>query len=487
MARKPTISRESLEALGVRKLAELVAAEAAQSAPFRKLVNAALAAAKGPGAIASIVDKRLAALSRARAFIDWDRTREFAADLRAALGVITGELAHASPPMAAERLVAFLASCSSVYRRVDDSSGVIQRVYEDAMASLPALVAAMPEQSRGVLPRLILDRLEGEAIQYLPEMAESLAPLLSPDVLQHWDGLLADASPSMAKDSGERDWEALARQHAVRQARQHIAIARQDIDAVIALEETREPRLRDHAAIAELLLSAGRAAEALRWIRQRDEDERDVAYLSRDMVSDHAGPVYPSYWTGALLEARILDRLGNAREAEELRWDAFSRTLAPVFLQEQLKQAEDFAEFGILDRAFAMVDASPGIHAALAFYTEWPDLNRAAAVVVRHRGKWDGRNYALLALAAERLEDDHALAAVILYRALLDVILSDAKAKAYGHGAYYLHRLDHLASAPSGEATPDVEPHQAYRERLARTHGRKYAFWTETQKYTASR
>ncbi|TWB22819.1 hypothetical protein FBZ89_103450 [Nitrospirillum amazonense] len=65
MARKPALSVESLVALGPEKLAQIILDEAADSAPFRKRVNAALAALKGPDAVAKLVDRRLAALERA--------------------------------------------------------------------------------------------------------------------------------------------------------------------------------------------------------------------------------------------------------------------------------------------------------------------------------------------------------------------------------------------------------------------------------------
>lgn len=64
MARKPALSIEALTALGAAKLARLVLDEAQRSAPFRRLVSAALAGQKGPDAIAGIVDRRLSALEK---------------------------------------------------------------------------------------------------------------------------------------------------------------------------------------------------------------------------------------------------------------------------------------------------------------------------------------------------------------------------------------------------------------------------------------
>src|SRR6202040_1970896 len=64
MARQPPLNEEALVKLGSEKLARLVIGEAKRNTAFRKLVAAALAATKGPAAVAAIIDKRLAGLDR---------------------------------------------------------------------------------------------------------------------------------------------------------------------------------------------------------------------------------------------------------------------------------------------------------------------------------------------------------------------------------------------------------------------------------------
>jgi hypothetical protein len=93
MARKLILTEEALVKLGSEKLARLVKGEALRNVAFRKLVMAALAATKGPEAVAAIIDKRLAGLDRAKSFIDWDKSKAFTADIAATLAAITGELA----------------------------------------------------------------------------------------------------------------------------------------------------------------------------------------------------------------------------------------------------------------------------------------------------------------------------------------------------------------------------------------------------------
>jgi hypothetical protein len=60
MARQPHLNEEALVKLGSEKLARLMNDEAKHNAAFRKVVATALAATKGPAAVAAIIDMRLA-------------------------------------------------------------------------------------------------------------------------------------------------------------------------------------------------------------------------------------------------------------------------------------------------------------------------------------------------------------------------------------------------------------------------------------------
>src|SRR5918997_1353220 len=75
MARTKSLTQEALLQLGPEKLAKLILDEAGHNTAFRRIVTAALASTRGPEAIAAVIDRRLSALERARAFIDWDKRK----------------------------------------------------------------------------------------------------------------------------------------------------------------------------------------------------------------------------------------------------------------------------------------------------------------------------------------------------------------------------------------------------------------------------
>lgn len=144
-------------------------------------------------------------------------------------------------------------------------------------------------------------------------------------------------------------------------------------------------------------------------------------------------------------------------------------------MRDYLAHLPDFAEFDALDRAFAYAAAYPHHYTALAFFLAWPRRNLAAKLVLDQRERWEGRHYGALVPAAEALEEAHPEAATVLYRALIDDVLSRARSPAYGHAVRYLTRLDALADRIK---TSDLSDHTHYQAELSKAHGRKAAFWS---------
>ena len=191
MARKDTINLENLTALGVEKLAQLVVDGAGRDAAFRKMVAAAMAGAQGPKAIAALIDRRLAALERAKAVVDWKKTKTFADELAVFEKAIVNELGKADPSMAAARLLRFIASHEYIFERVDDSNGGIQSGYEDAIIDLGPVIAAMPEADRALIPDQIMAWMSEQTHGYLPQVVAVAVKSVPPEALRHWDIELA--------------------------------------------------------------------------------------------------------------------------------------------------------------------------------------------------------------------------------------------------------------------------------------------------------
>jgi uncharacterized protein DUF6880 len=475
MARQPALNEEALVQLGPEKLSRLVIDEAKRNAPFRKLVTAALAATKGPAAVATIVDRRLAGLDSAQSVVDWEKSKDFTNEIAATVATITGELAAADPAAAADRLVRFLSTADRVFERVDDPSGRLKDAYRDAAGALPNLVRRLEEGDEAS----VLDRLFALIVADVHHLFSGIISVLfarlPANVVENWDERLAEAERAHGPvTTPGTDWKKQANGYWITRLRQAIADRRRYVDVFITPETIRPQASPETIAIAERLCDAGRHKEALHLVRKRGRPNLKV--MTHDELTDDSIPRDVLDLPEARLEIRILDTMGDRQSAQDLRWKSFAATLDLNILREHIAQLPDFAEYDVLDNAFAHVSSFKQKERALAFFLNWPRLDLAAKLVVDRRAEWEGRYYQLLLVAAETLESIYPNAATILYRALLDDILDRGRASAYGHAARYLETLDALANQE--DATSGLNSHPAYCAELLRRHGQKRAFWS---------
>lgn len=469
MARKPTLTTDKLKELGADKLAQLALEEAERNAGFRRQVKAAMAGKDGPEAIARLIDRRLSALERARSFIDWDKARAFRDDLVSLTDTIGQQLAPASPALAIQRLLRFIATHEQVFQRIDDSSGRIQDVYYSAIATIGDLTSHLNPSDADLLPDKMMAALGESTHGYLVELTDVVAPHLPQATLERWDRDLEAAIVRRQAEEAARKPDrwlySMTSQWA--EMRQTIARARGDVDLVIALESQKPSHMQDTLGMAAVLLEAGRATEALEWIRK--PGLRGVHFADGiDIASQRTS-----------LEAQILEALGEDEAAQSLRWRCFESGLSANILRQYLKRLSDFDDIEAEERAFALAFDHDDPDAALQFFLAWPRLDLAARLIVAHYQRWDGQDWHVLPKIVGLLEHEHPLAATILYRALLDDILARAGSKAYGHGARYLTKLAAIAShADADPGRPsEIVDHATYLAELKKDHARKSGFW----------
>src|SRR4051794_20648344 len=258
MARRATLTHEALLALGLDKLAKLVVDEASRNAGFKRIVNAALAGARGPDAVAAIVTRRLTALQKARGFIDWEKRKAFVADLRATLATITDELGAADSSLAAEQGLRFLATAERVFERVDDSSGQVQQVYWDAAEAIPALVRNHSDPEKARLPDRLMPLLHEDDQGLIESVLEGVVPLLPSAAIERLDGALAAAAQEIGPPKAdERAWERQGRLDRMIRARQALADQHADGGAFIPPETSRPPPGQGAGGDAKSPLSCG--------------------------------------------------------------------------------------------------------------------------------------------------------------------------------------------------------------------------------------
>ncbi|MBY6118661.1 hypothetical protein KUV64_05925 [Mameliella alba] len=244
--------------------------EAERNAGFRRQVKAALAGKSGPVAIAKLVDRRLSGLARARSFIEWDKARAFADDLRSLTDTLASELGAAAPALAVDRLLRFIATHEQVFERVDESSGRVQDIYCQAVAATGDLARRLTPAEADHLPEKIMTALGENTHGHLADVTTAVAPHLPQDSLARWDADLKEVIAERQAEEALRvpDCWFYSMTSQWVEMRQTIARARGDLDLLVALEAGKRPHMQDTLGIAAQLLEAGRSAEALDWVRK---------------------------------------------------------------------------------------------------------------------------------------------------------------------------------------------------------------------------
>lgn len=172
----------------------------------------------------------------------------------------------------------------------------------------------------------------------------------------------------------------------------------------------------------------------------------------------------------------MLEALGRVEEAQAFRWACFERDLSVEHLRAFLKRLPDFDDIEAEERAMAHAAAHSNPLATLQFFLAWPDLRRAAELLVRRHDEINGDHYEYLAPAAETLSERHPLAATLALRAMIDFTLTNARSKRYGFAAQHLGVCAELASRIENFGA--FETHDSYLDRLKTQHGRKFGFWS---------
>ncbi len=467
MVKSPRLTSQVIAELGVEKLAQIALDAAQRDVIFKKHLNAALAGSKGSKAIIAMIDRRLSALEKARSSIDWDKTKAFAQDLRAAVDNITNELGSIDPEAAIDRLLRFIATSNSVFNRVDDSNGTVQRVYETALYSIGTLSGKLSASESQKLPLSIMTALAKIKYEYLDHIIRLVINDIPTEAIKNWDGILLDKYSYFVglRKPEKDDWNLENNISVFRECRQIIAEARGDLDGVIALETTKKLYMQNNFYIAKRLLEANRPEEALVWIRKKiqiieNTDKRDLS--SKD---------------NTMLEASILDKLNKKNEAQMLRWDSFCQTLNSDMLREHIKHLDDFAEFEVLDRAFNHAYNFRNKGMALYFLINWPKLDYAAKLVMETTDQWDRESYRIFDRAAAALKQNYPVAATILYRLLVSNIVSTGNSQFYKEAAKFLSELANLAPASEIINHPNMKKHEIYYAELFKANHKKRTFW----------
>lgn len=471
MASKSTLNQKNLEALGAERLAALLIEISEGNANQKRRLRMELAGVESPAKLVNEIRKRLTSIGVATNNIGWRSLKAFKADLHSQRKLITEQVAVGAPVEALELMWQLICLGGSVLERTTDTSGEVLDIFRQA-AHDQGEIAVKAEASPDILLKPLTDAILANGYGQSDTLIRDLAPRLGPDGLEQLRvRLLAAAKePEARKVTKTRKISRWRRQKLERstvarrsraqilhQAQLDIADALGDVEAYMALQsDLRVPATA--AKVAERLLAAGRAAEALALL---------------DNVRSGLREVRPREWTLARIEA--LEILDHKADAQVARLDAFHQSLNPEYLRAYLKRLPDFDDIEAEDEALDFVAKAADALVALDFLIRWPALERASRFVIARINGIDGNDDDIPTIAAEKLAARYPLAAVLLLRKMVEATLINSRSIDYELAA------DRLAEAEKLSAGIDdfkgFADHATYVSQLKTQHARKTEFW----------
>jgi hypothetical protein len=439
---RTTLNASNLETLGSAKLAALLLDLSDGNAAAKRRLRLALAEGQSADDAAREVRKRLKAIERSGTFLDSAKRKTLLTELEGHLTAITGSIRTQQPALALALHWELLELSEGLFDRCHDGSGSLSGFFLKVLQALPDSLAAAPPQPRAMAERLADALEECNGYGQLDRAVEVLADALGRQ------GLEALRQECVSRGAPEGAPVLLA-----------VADALGDVESFVAAFDAQDLQWPPNAAkVAERLLRAGRAEEAL-------------AVVTGVRLEGRA-------WMGGVLSdphIAALDTLGRHDAAQQQRWRCFQAELNARHLRDYLQRLPVFEDVEAEENALDLVQADDDLPGALRFLLAWPDLRRAATLVLNHPDGWDGESFALYGPAAEQLEATQPLAATVLLRAMVSFALEMARPQRYRYAAQHLSCCSELAQRI--ENWQSLQPHAAYVEELRQRFGRRYGFW----------
>jgi hypothetical protein len=392
---------------------------------------------------------KISEIKHSDGYITWNEAYNFSRDLELLLESIM--LGIENPIEGCKLLAAFFECDEACFENCDDSSGYIGTVFSmDAAESFAHFAKRCPDKEW--IQDLILELVQNDnygvrghlfkyASVYLPEPA-----ILS--LMQRIQNLADTETDARDKKIWLNFKETLSRQ-----------LNNPELFIKTKIAVRGSLMANDFLEIAQAYMEAGDAKTALSWLEKITDDEvlrvseRDNMLLQiyghlglKEKQTDLTWNIFRSYRTTDSLN-KLLSLIGTERREEVLRGEL---TLISANSTLSLYDAEFLADVGY--------------------------IKEAAQYVIERMEQVSGILYHSLQDLAQVFEKNgYRFAASVIYRALLDSILTQGKSKIYHYGISYLRKLDQLA--PYVEDWKDLPDHQSYVEMLLHFHKRKTSFW----------
>jgi len=355
------------------------------------------------------------------------------------------------PQLGVNALLDFYQRDAEIFERCDDSFGNVGDVFRITAAKMFADYASRCTD-KDKIANQILELQDDDSYGIRDVLIDKAACFLDKGSIKELINKIEKRIPAGEDITRQRQWlhmiESLARQ----------------IKNGALFEGTRERNWqglnsRAYIDIAKVYFSSGDALTAYDRLQRAAErssfDDFEYAELFRDVCL----------------------ALGKTEEVNKISWDIFRQHRCLETLNELIAQIGEDKRAETIYKEVDLIMAAKALNVTDAkFLIETGEVACAQDYIVERHDQLDGDQYYYLPPLAEDLEAKGLyLAAVVIYRALLEANLARALSKYYSHGVRYLRKLDALSGQVSD--WKGIEPHAGYVRQIKHQHGRKPSFW----------
>ena len=421
-----------------------------------------------PAALSKAILKRIQSVSRGRKFIDYRMNFSFARDLDLIVSDIESGLLETSPKHAFDLLNKFLATSNKVYERIDDSSGDVGGVYQNAVLLwLTAAKQWKNTSSAGAkinwLER-VYDLYLGNDYAVYDVLLPNCNVLLDHDQLVQLAWRYESELRQSLKSTDKNDTFNLA-----------------SLTSRVALgsvaEALKDPVLYERAT----LISSPEPND----LQKKEMIKMYLKFNQTDGAMRLLNTPWSTRFEGDRL--RLLDEAhlqsGNVDELKQTRYQYYLRDKSYSSFKRYLELLNDREQQAARDEAIKLAEQEGGVDDIAANVDMLLQLNeaeRAQLLVLAKPEKIATVFYDCLLKLAKDFEAQKCwLAATVCYRSLLLDILNQGRSKAYTHAARYYKKLALIEDKLSQYAP--LEDHAEFIKQLEESHGRKRSFWQRVQ------
>jgi hypothetical protein len=360
------------------------------------------------------------------------------------------------PHLGVNALLDFYRRDAEIFERCDDSFGNVGDVFRITAAKMFADYASRCSVKDKIADQ-ILELQEDDGYGIRDVLIDKAACFLDKSGIEELIKKIEKRIPAGEDITRQRQWLYMIE-----------SLAQQIKDGAL-FERTRERSWqglngRAYIDIAKVYFSSGDALTAYDRLQKAAEcgvkDDCEYAELLRD----------------------VCRALGKTEEVTSVSWDIFRQHRCLETLNELVAQIGENKRAETIYKEVDLIMAAKVFNVTDAkFLIETGEVACAQDYIVERRDQLDGDQYYYLPPLAENLEAKGLyLAAVAIYRALLEANLARALSKYYSHGVRYLRKLDSLAGQVSDWR--GIEPHAGYVQQIKRQHGRKPSFWEKYER-----